>query len=201
MRRSNEARRSDGELGPVLARRRPIAITRDEKSGVESRALPRTVENPSRLLTAPDRVRALFTRFREQAAELRAELLASVGPTLPGSAQAEADANLKVARSVFGKWCIEILVVLFPRESTRFNELRRTLPGITSDALSRKLRVLEEIGLVDRTVGPGRPPTVNYRLTEDGKTLARMGEPIFLFLRLRANDRMRSPAAGAPPRA
>jgi DNA-binding HxlR family transcriptional regulator len=132
------------------------------------------------------KVQGLFLRFRDQATVLHTELMASLGPSLPGSAEAEAEANLRVARSVFGKWCIEILVFLFARNDTRFNEIRRALPGITSDALSRKLHGLEKIGLVERRVGIGRPPAVSYSLTEDGRTLARMGEPVFLFLRLRS---------------
>jgi DNA-binding HxlR family transcriptional regulator len=131
------------------------------------------------------KAQGLFLRFRDQATELRAELAAELSSTLPASAQAEATANLRIVRTAFGKWCIEILVVLFPSEGTRFNDLRRALPGITSDTLSRKLRGLEKIGLVEREVGAGRPPPVTYYLTEDGRTLARMGEPVLLFLRLR----------------
>jgi|HubBroStandDraft_1064217.scaffolds.fasta_scaffold06311_5 DNA-binding HxlR family transcriptional regulator len=142
-----------------------------------------SAESSTERMTAKAKI--LFLRFRDQATELRTELLTELGPTLPGSAQAEAAANLRVARSVFGKWCIEILVVLFPGDATRFNDLRRALPGITSDSLSRKLRGLEKIGLVERHVGAGRPPSVSYSLTEDGRILARMGEPVFLFLRLR----------------
>jgi len=68
-------------------------------------------------------------------------------------------------------------------KSTGFERLRKTLPGISSRILSAKLKTLEELGLVERKVLATRPPRVNYELTEKGITVAKLGEPVLLYLR------------------
>jgi DNA-binding HxlR family transcriptional regulator len=69
-----------------------------------------------------------------------------------------------------GKWKIKILTVLYFGE-THFMELQRRVTGIGSKMLSQELRDLELHGLVKRTVQDTRPITVEYELTEYGKTL------------------------------
>jgi DNA-binding HxlR family transcriptional regulator len=53
----------------------------------------------------------------------------------------------------------------------RFNELRRSIDGISQRMLALTLRGLERDGLVKRTVTPTTPPRVDYELTELGSTL------------------------------
>jgi DNA-binding HxlR family transcriptional regulator len=53
----------------------------------------------------------------------------------------------------------------------RFNELRRSIDGISQRMLTLTLRGLERDGLVTRTVTPTTPPRVDYELTELGRTL------------------------------
>ncbi|MEV1167860.1 helix-turn-helix domain-containing protein [Nonomuraea sp. NPDC049784] len=53
----------------------------------------------------------------------------------------------------------------------RFNELRRTVPGISQRMLTATLRVLEHDGLVTRSVYAEVPPRVDYELTPLGRTL------------------------------
>jgi DNA-binding HxlR family transcriptional regulator len=127
----------------------------------------------------------LFTAFREDARRLRDQVYAAEHPTIGGEPESEASENLRVVRAVFGKWSIDILAYLVAIPSARFSDLRRRLRGISADVLSRKLYALERSGLIERRVGDGRPPAVEYRLTEDGLTLTRLGEPVLLFLRLR----------------
>ena len=91
--------------------------------------------------------------------------------------------NLNIARIIFGKWTIEILAVLYNLESAGFQELRRMLGSITSRVLSQKLRMMETQGLVKRTVIDSRPVGVRYSLTQKGSIVARLGEPVFLYLR------------------
>ncbi len=54
----------------------------------------------------------------------------------------------------------------------RFCELKKSVKGITQKVLTSKLRELEDLGLVERTVYPQNPPKVEYTLTDVGYTLA-----------------------------
>ena len=53
----------------------------------------------------------------------------------------------------------------------RFSELRRNVEGITQKMLTQTLRSLERDGIVTRTIYPTVPVTVEYEITELGKTL------------------------------
>ncbi len=53
----------------------------------------------------------------------------------------------------------------------RFGELGRAVPGLSDRLLSRRLRELEEAGLVEREVEDGSRVRVSYSLTEKGEDL------------------------------
>ncbi|HKG34900.1 MAG TPA: helix-turn-helix domain-containing protein [Solirubrobacterales bacterium] len=53
----------------------------------------------------------------------------------------------------------------------RFGELSRRVPGVSDRLLSRRLRELEDWGLVERSVEEGAPVRVSYALTEKGADL------------------------------
>ncbi|MGU3398906.1 winged helix-turn-helix transcriptional regulator [Brucellaceae bacterium D45D] len=68
------------------------------------------------------------------------------------------------------KWTV--LVVSYLGNGTmRFNELRRTVNGISQKMLTTTLRNLERDGFVTRTVFPTIPPRVEYALTDMGRDL------------------------------
>jgi DNA-binding HxlR family transcriptional regulator len=69
------------------------------------------------------------------------------------------------------KWAVLILIML-DRETLRFNELRRRIESISQKMLSQTLKSLERDGLVRREVFATVPVTVEYSLTELGRTLA-----------------------------
>jgi len=69
------------------------------------------------------------------------------------------------------KWKLPILWHLFDQEATRYNELKRSVPGITNIMLTKSLRELEESGLVSRKQYDTVPPQVEYSLTERGRAL------------------------------
>lgn len=52
-----------------------------------------------------------------------------------------------------------------------YAELAQAIPGLSDRLLSRRLRELEEEGLVERSVHPGVPPRVSYALSEKGHEL------------------------------
>lgn len=71
---------------------------------------------------------------------------------------------------VADKWAI-LAVYALADGPRRHMQLRRQLSGITQKMLTQTLRRLELSGIVSRTVFPTQPPTVEYALTEIGRTL------------------------------
>ena len=70
-----------------------------------------------------------------------------------------------------GKWTLRIMIALLSGR-TRFNELQRTIEGISARVLSGELKDLEINGLVKRVVLADRKPVVvEYVPTEYSKTL------------------------------
>src|SRR5262245_8030892 len=72
-----------------------------------------------------------------------------------------------------GKWKIAIIGSLTFGEK-RFKELQRDVDGITAKMLSKELKDLEINKLVKRTVFDTKPVTVEYRLTDHGKSLEKV---------------------------
>jgi DNA-binding HxlR family transcriptional regulator len=68
------------------------------------------------------------------------------------------------------KWSV-LVVVLLGDGPLRFNELRRTINGISQRMLTLTLRGLERDGFLTRTVFPTIPPRVDYELTPLGFSL------------------------------
>ena len=68
------------------------------------------------------------------------------------------------------KWSVLILTAL-AEEPKRFSALNRAVGDISKRMLTQTLRTLQRDGLVDRTVYPTTPPTVDYRLTELGHSV------------------------------
>lgn len=68
------------------------------------------------------------------------------------------------------KWSVLVIMQLAGGPH-RFNELKRTIGGISQRMLTLTLRGLERDGLVKRTVFPTIPPRVDYELTPLGHSL------------------------------
>lgn len=89
--------------------------------------------------------------------------------------------NIEIAmEAIDGKWKILILWYL-RNETKRFNELQKSIYGITQKMLIQKLRELEDAGLVHREVFPVVPPKVEYSLTDYGKTLKPLLKMLFTW--------------------
>ena len=55
-----------------------------------------------------------------------------------------------------------------------FNEISRRAQGVNTTTLSQRLNLLEQVGLVTRTVQSTIPPRTSYELTEAGLALQRV---------------------------
>ena len=67
-------------------------------------------------------------------------------------------------------WRLLILRNLLERPY-RFNELLKSLPGLSQKVLTDNLRFMEYSGIVTRTVYPEVPPKVEYALSDLGETM------------------------------
>ena len=68
------------------------------------------------------------------------------------------------------KWKLLIMRNLLSRP-WRFNELQKSIDGISQKALTEALRSMEADGIVNRTVFPEVPTRVEYSLTELGESM------------------------------
>ncbi|MGY4307440.1 DNA-binding HxlR family transcriptional regulator [Bradyrhizobium sp. USDA 4369] len=75
------------------------------------------------------------------------------------------------------KWAVLILILL-RNQPLRFNQLRRTIEGISQKMLSQVLKSLERDGLVRRRAIATVPVTVEYSITPLGLTLAAAVDPL-----------------------
>ncbi|MEU4237477.1 helix-turn-helix domain-containing protein [Actinoplanes sp. NPDC026619] len=97
-------------------------------------------------------------------------MLATRLPTPIPAAEHETCPLTDVLRRVGDKWSVLVLTLLGQRPY-RYNELHRSIEGVSQRMLTRTLRSLETDGLISRTVHPTVPPSVEYRLTALGASL------------------------------
>ena len=74
-------------------------------------------------------------------------------------------------RVLAGPWTIYILCRLHNNGETRFGEIKRQMPGISSKMLTERLRSLERAEIIFRHQAPTIPPQVTYGLTTEGREL------------------------------
>ncbi len=72
---------------------------------------------------------------------------------------------------ITGKWKILIIISLLLNKKMRFVELKKALNGIASKKLSSDLKDLEINKLIDRKIVKSKPITVEYSITEHGRSL------------------------------
>lgn len=75
-----------------------------------------------------------------------------------------------VVQNIFGKWSALLLMAL-AEKPYRFGELRRLVPDISQRMLTQTLRDLQRDGYVHREVFPTKPPSVEYGLTDFGRSM------------------------------
>lgn len=75
------------------------------------------------------------------------------------------------------KWAV-LIPFLLRNQPLRFNQLRRTIEGISQKMLSQVLKSLERDGLLRRRAIATVPVTVEYSITPLGSTLAQAVDPL-----------------------
>ena len=78
---------------------------------------------------------------------------------------------LRRAIHLLGDTWVLLIVMNLLQGSMRFNALRTKLGHISSKTLSSRLKLLEELGFVQRLAFLEIPPRVEYHLTEKGREL------------------------------
>jgi DNA-binding HxlR family transcriptional regulator len=70
------------------------------------------------------------------------------------------------------RWTGAIVDVLLQRSPLRFSEIAQAVPQLSDRLLSERMKQLEALGMVQRTVASGPPVRVHYSLTDMGRALA-----------------------------
>ena len=76
----------------------------------------------------------------------------------------------KVAHIIGDSTALIIVRDLFDSPK-RFGDLVTSLSGVSTRTLTKKLKILEESGMITRTVISKKPPHVEYSLTKKGQGL------------------------------
>ncbi|MEV6009686.1 winged helix-turn-helix transcriptional regulator [Streptomyces sp. NPDC051976] len=69
------------------------------------------------------------------------------------------------------RWVLLIVRELMAMGPSRYSDLKRGLPGIATNLLAERLKVMEAEGLVERYEAPAPVGAVLFRLTESGREL------------------------------
>ncbi|WOS61443.1 winged helix-turn-helix transcriptional regulator [Sinorhizobium fredii] len=74
-----------------------------------------------------------------------------------------------VMDNIGGKWN-SLMILSLADGPLRFSQLRRLIPDISQRMLTQTLRDLQRDGYLSRTVYPTQPPSVEYGLTDLGRS-------------------------------
>ncbi|MEJ8545205.1 winged helix-turn-helix transcriptional regulator [Brevibacillus borstelensis] len=79
--------------------------------------------------------------------------------------------NIAQSLNIIGdRWTLLIIHEVLIGHTT-FNEIKKSLSGISSKLLSERLKYLEEQGLIESTLYSEHPPRYRYTITESGRDL------------------------------
>jgi len=103
----------------------------------------------------------------------------------------ETECPILYAMNIIGqKWKLPILWYIADAEdqTLRYRQLEKKVVGITATMLTKCLRELEADQLIIRTQYNTIPPTVEYSLSERGKTLIPALESVYQWAEGQMND-------------
>ncbi|WP_026621706.1 DNA-binding HxlR family transcriptional regulator [Ensifer sp. WSM1721] len=81
-----------------------------------------------------------------------------------------------VMDNIGGKWH-SLMILSLAAGPLRFSQLRRLIPDISQRMLTQTLRDLQRDGYLSRTVYPTQPPSVEYGLTDLGRSFLAILKP------------------------
>lgn len=76
------------------------------------------------------------------------------------------------------KWTISIITTIGNFKKLRFNDILSRVEGITGKTLAERLKELEKLQIVKRTIYKEIPPRVEYELTSKGEKLMKAIVPL-----------------------
>ncbi|MFB5664315.1 winged helix-turn-helix transcriptional regulator [Alteribacillus sp. HJP-4] len=79
--------------------------------------------------------------------------------------------KFEAAFDILGKRWIGVLIRVLGSGPMRFNEIGERIPEISKKMLTERLKELEELGMVKRSVYPETPVRIVYSLTEKGEAI------------------------------
>jgi DNA-binding HxlR family transcriptional regulator len=86
----------------------------------------------------------------------------------------------QIAKLLERRWQLSIIYAAHTG-ALRFGEFAEVVEGISPRMLSERLRELEQAGLLERSVLPTSPPSVEYRLTAKGRRLGPIIEAMLAY--------------------
>ena len=90
----------------------------------------------------------------------------------PVRVQQTQDSEISNIWQVLGRrWSLLILKSLCNKEAIRLNQLKRAMPGISSNVLSARLLELEREGLISKKIYYEMPLKVEYNMTPQAREL------------------------------
>ncbi|MEM1275900.1 MAG: helix-turn-helix domain-containing protein [Pseudomonadota bacterium] len=93
--------------------------------------------------------------------------------------EAGPDCPISAALRLIGDhWTLLIIRDLFLTGPCKFSDLEKSVEGINVTTLSKRLKNLEQAGLIERRIYSERPPRADYRLTQRGHDL----KPVLLAI-------------------
>ncbi|MFC3902414.1 transcriptional regulator, HxlR family [Acinetobacter marinus] len=75
------------------------------------------------------------------------------------------------------KWIL-LIVYTLDQDAQHFNQLKKSVTGISPKVLSQKLKILERDGMLTRTIHDDNVIRIEYALTELGKAFAKTADQL-----------------------
>lgn len=82
------------------------------------------------------------------------------------------------AFEILGKRWNGLIIQMLLRDKKRFSDINQSIPNLSPRMLTERLKVLENEGIIKRTVYPEVPVRIEYELTNKGKDLDKVMKTI-----------------------